>query len=273
MKEEQEKRVYHPHDKLVKAGFGDVETARSFFESRLPEELRGVLELGSLQLEGVDFIGKDLEGGSCDLLYRVGLKGGGEESAEGGVYVHLLFEHVRRRERYLGVKMARYQVKVWERVVERGEGVGGEWLPPIVSVVLVQGGGVGEWGGEFERVYGVGGRVGRREWEALREYGMRFRMVVVDLGGMEEGELVREGGGNAACRLVLWALKAGASGGWERLLVEGERLYVGVKREMRERVWRYLLEVVGVDRREIERIENSKESKMRRDSAGDYECS
>ncbi|MCX7713815.1 MAG: Rpn family recombination-promoting nuclease/putative transposase [Chthoniobacterales bacterium] len=46
MKEEREKRVSHPHDKLVKAGFGDVETARSFFESRLPEELRGDEGLG-----------------------------------------------------------------------------------------------------------------------------------------------------------------------------------------------------------------------------------
>ncbi|MCB1158575.1 MAG: Rpn family recombination-promoting nuclease/putative transposase [Leptospiraceae bacterium] len=97
------------HDKLFKATMSDRENALDFFRSYLPAELLENLDLNSLNLEKGSFIDDSLKEGFSDTLYRVGLKSGEE------AYLYILFDHKSKADRYTGLQLLGYMVKIWQR--------------------------------------------------------------------------------------------------------------------------------------------------------------
>lgn len=115
------------HDALFKAAFGQPDLARSELELVLPDEVRAHLDLATLQVSPGSFVDEELRHAHTDLLYRVGLRSGGE------ALVYVLLEHQSTFDARMPLRLLRYMVRVWDRW-ERDHPAGK--LPIVLPVVL-----------------------------------------------------------------------------------------------------------------------------------------
>jgi len=67
--------VNHPHDKFFKEILGQRENAQDFFLNYLPDRIRALINLDSLEICKDSFIEKELNEYFSDLLYRLKLSG------------------------------------------------------------------------------------------------------------------------------------------------------------------------------------------------------
>ncbi|MEK7832858.1 MAG: Rpn family recombination-promoting nuclease/putative transposase, partial [Acidobacteriota bacterium] len=79
--------IDNPHDAFFKAAFGRREVAADLLANYLPPEVAATLDLNTLEPIKDSFVDPELREHFSDLLYRVGLQGGGS------AYACLLFEH------------------------------------------------------------------------------------------------------------------------------------------------------------------------------------
>lgn len=80
------------------------------------------------------FVDEKLETGASDLLWRVGRRNGGE------AYALVLWEHQTRPGRWIALRLLRYQVNAWTRILQDDSRNPKGNLPLICCVVLYQGG-------------------------------------------------------------------------------------------------------------------------------------
>ncbi|MCK4766201.1 MAG: Rpn family recombination-promoting nuclease/putative transposase [Candidatus Aminicenantes bacterium] len=134
MKSGQEKKktehITAPHDKVVKAFFSEMETARSFFQEYLPAEMTKDMDFSSLKFLKDTFIDKKLSVYFSDLLFQVKLK-------NIPVFIYLLIEHKSWPERFTAFQLLKYKVKIWELYLKQQEGAG--TLPVILPIVIYHG--------------------------------------------------------------------------------------------------------------------------------------
>jgi predicted transposase/invertase (TIGR01784 family) len=119
--------IKYPHDHFVKEVLSHKENARSFLENYLPEEIRHLFDIASLEIEKDSFIAQDLQDYYSDLLYKVRFAG-----HEG--YVYLLFEHKSYAEKWITLQLLEYILQIWK--LKRMQG---QKLPMVIPLVLYHG--------------------------------------------------------------------------------------------------------------------------------------
>lgn len=121
-----------PHDQYFKSSLRRPEVAADLLAHYLPPEVVALLDLGSLQLQEGSFIDVDLREQQSDLLFRARLLSGGD------TYIFLLFEHKSFVYRLTAFQLLRYQVRIWERDLQRA-GRRAVTLCPIIPIVVYHG--------------------------------------------------------------------------------------------------------------------------------------
>ena len=124
--------LHHPHDGLFKLAFTNPLHAAPPFQAYLPAAVTRELDFSQLTLEPGHYVDQELNQCESDLLFRLPYQG---EDA----FVYMLFEHQSTPDRWLPLRLLRYQVRIWEQY-RRGKDHGVN-LPVIIPVVLAQCGG------------------------------------------------------------------------------------------------------------------------------------
>ncbi|WP_423062780.1 Rpn family recombination-promoting nuclease/putative transposase [Candidiatus Paracoxiella cheracis] len=65
------KKVNNPHDCFFRSAMSDVRVATEFFEQHLPERIRQVVDLNTLELQKSSFIDDALQSSMADILYAL----------------------------------------------------------------------------------------------------------------------------------------------------------------------------------------------------------
>src|SRR5262245_20046379 len=109
-----------------------------------PKELLAQLDLGTLAPVEGSFVDEGLRASSADLLFSVGLRGGGS----GLVYV--LFEHQSTLDALMPLRLLRYQTRIWERYAAAHPNEAK--VPPIVPMLLYHGSKSWPWKPSFASI-------------------------------------------------------------------------------------------------------------------------
>ena len=94
-------QLRNPHDRFFKETLSVKENARSFLENYLPDEIRAITQIESLEIEKDSFVTEELRDYYSDLLYNVKFS-----DREG--YIYLLFEHKSYGEKLIGLQLLEY---------------------------------------------------------------------------------------------------------------------------------------------------------------------
>ena len=182
-----------PHDRLFKEIFGRTDIAAGFFQAYLPPALAAAADWASLSLQPGSFVDQSLAHRESDLLYRVRLPEG-----DGELWLYCLFEHQRRSDHWMALRLLGYLVRIWERF--RQEQPAQAQLPPIVPVVLHQGSAAWSAPAVFHDLIAAPNHL-RKD---LAPWTPDFTFRLVDLAPLPFEELQ----GTILGRLALQALKA-----------------------------------------------------------------
>jgi predicted transposase/invertase (TIGR01784 family) len=117
--------VINPHDKLFRATWSDLATAKSFLQNYLPQEILTLTALDTLEICKDTFVEKDLRDFYFDLLYKVDLSG-----AAG--YIYILFEHKSYQDKLAPLQLLEYMLKIWRLYLKQNSL---ERLPIIIPLV------------------------------------------------------------------------------------------------------------------------------------------
>jgi predicted transposase/invertase (TIGR01784 family) len=126
-----------PHDTFVKEILSRKENARDFFSHYLPEPIRAMVDLNSLEIAKDSFIEKELKEYFSDMLYKLRLSGSGIQPGAQRGYLYVLFEHKSYPEWWVAFHLLRSQVHIWKLFLKQNKRARG--LPPIVPLVLYHG--------------------------------------------------------------------------------------------------------------------------------------
>jgi predicted transposase YdaD len=119
------KSVPNPHDTFVRHTLGRVPAAVEFLRNYLPPDIVVQLDLTRVTLEETSYVDEQLREHFSDLLYRVGLRAGGE------AFVFILLEHKSAPDTRVAIQLLRYLAQTWDRMPEP--------LPLIIPVVIYHG--------------------------------------------------------------------------------------------------------------------------------------
>ncbi|MEP7336964.1 MAG: Rpn family recombination-promoting nuclease/putative transposase [Acidobacteriota bacterium] len=119
------KRVPNPHDAFFRRVLSDPAVAAEFLRCYLPTALSTALDLTTITLEETSFTDHKLRRHAADLLFHVGLAGGGE------AYILVLLEHKSASDERVALQVLRYAVMKWDRLPLP--------LPLILPVVVYHG--------------------------------------------------------------------------------------------------------------------------------------
>lgn len=147
-----------------------------FLRLYLPADLVAQLNLNQVHLEDSSFVDEKLREHFSDLLYRVGLKEGGE------AYVYFLLEHKSAPDERVGIQLLRYLAQAWDRIPLP--------LPLIIPVVVYHGAVPWNVGERLSSLFGK--PAGEQIW---RRYLPDFEYHLCDLSRFSDEELA----GNEGC--------------------------------------------------------------------------
>ncbi|WP_312950943.1 Rpn family recombination-promoting nuclease/putative transposase [Superficieibacter sp.] len=121
-------RIYTPHDAVFKHFLMHKATARDFMAIHLPERLRELCDLHTLQLESGSFIEENLREKCTDILYSV-------QTRNGAGYIYLLIEHQSSPDKNMAFRLMRYALSAMNRHLEKGE----DELPLVIPLLFYHG--------------------------------------------------------------------------------------------------------------------------------------
>lgn len=117
-----------PHDAFFRQVMTQPDAARDFLDIHLPQDLRAVCDLNSLQLESGNFIEDDLRTRYSDVLWSV------QMNKKRG-YLYALIEHQSRPDKHMTQRLMRYSLAAMQRHIEAGH----ETLPVVVPILFYHG--------------------------------------------------------------------------------------------------------------------------------------
>lgn len=123
------KKIHNPHDAYFRTAMSDLRVATEFFEQHLPQRIRAVVDLSSLQLQKSSFIDEALQASMADILYAVQL------NQQPG-YLYVLVEHQRKPDRLMPYRLLRYMLRIMDHHLKQKEHT---TLPVIVPLVFYNG--------------------------------------------------------------------------------------------------------------------------------------
>lgn len=117
------------HDHYFKKVLSDIESARSFLESYLPEEVISGIDFKTLSIEQNSFIDKDLNEFHSDLLFSAETKG--------KFFVYFLLEHKSKIDKLVPFQLYVYMCRIWDFCRKQNKSM--EKFPLIFPIVFYQG--------------------------------------------------------------------------------------------------------------------------------------
>ncbi|ENY5349657.1 Rpn family recombination-promoting nuclease/putative transposase [Klebsiella sp. CN_Kp088] len=123
-----ERTPHSPHDAVFKHLLSHRATARDFLEIHLPEHLRELCNLQTLQLESGSFIDEDLRASHSDILYSL-------QTQAGDGYIYLLIEHQSSVDRHMAFRLMRYAIAAMQRHLDKGH----TQLPLVIPLLFYHG--------------------------------------------------------------------------------------------------------------------------------------
>ncbi len=116
------------HDGLFKSFLTVSETAKDFLNIHLPEHIKKICNLDTLQLQSGSFLEEELVPYYSDVLYSM-------ETQSGVGYVYALIEHQSRPDKHMGFRMMRYAIAAMKQHLDAGN----ETLPLVVPLLFYHG--------------------------------------------------------------------------------------------------------------------------------------
>jgi predicted transposase YdaD len=116
-----------PHDKLFTEAFGTTQAARGMLQGLAPPAVLERLDLDTLAPAAGSFVDEALAGSQSDVLFSVKLAGR-------PAFVYVLLEHKSYVDRWVGLQLLRYVVRIWEQALR--EEPRPAVLPPIIPLVV-----------------------------------------------------------------------------------------------------------------------------------------
>lgn len=120
--------THSPHDAVFKHLLSHRATARDFLDIHLPEHLRELCNLQTLQLESGSFIDEDLRASHSDILYSL-------QTQAGDGYIYLLIEHQSSADRHMAFRLMRYAIAAMQRHLDKGH----TQLPLVIPLLFYHG--------------------------------------------------------------------------------------------------------------------------------------
>jgi hypothetical protein len=121
------------HDSSYKFLFSTPELVRDLIIGFIPDEWLHSLDYATLEKIPGSYISEDLRSRADDVVWRV--KVGGE-----WVYLYLLIEFQSSVDKYMALRMMVYVGLLYQDLIKRGEVLDDGRLPPILPIVLYNGG-------------------------------------------------------------------------------------------------------------------------------------
>ena len=118
-----------PHDVFFRKVFSDQEIALEYFDLFLPDDIRNLLDLDTLQSKEGSFIDQTLKEHFSDVIYECQTK------THEVITITLLLEHKSVQEPYPHLQLLRYLVNVWERQKASGR----KTLCPVLPIIIYHG--------------------------------------------------------------------------------------------------------------------------------------
>ncbi|MGX9517287.1 Rpn family recombination-promoting nuclease/putative transposase [Vibrio mediterranei] len=116
------------HDGLFKSFLTVPETARDFLEVHLPEQIKQVCDLNTLQLQPGSFLEEALVPYYSDVLYSM-------ETESGAGYVYALIEHQSSPDKHMGFRLTRYAIAAMQQHLDAGH----DTLPIVIPLLFYHG--------------------------------------------------------------------------------------------------------------------------------------
>jgi predicted transposase YdaD len=227
--------IHQPHDKLFKASFSKPENAASFLKTILPPRLVQRMDWDSLELLSGDFIDSHFRLSQSDLLFAVKIDGRPAR-------LLLLVEHQRSPERWMPLRLLRYQVRIWEDFIAKHPDA--QALPVILPVVVAQNGTRWEMPEWFRDLVWPAGEVD----EDLAQFVPDFTFRLIQLAELPYEQI----GGTPDAVLTLRVLKAEQMGQLLGEEVWDRAVFAAVQRETMEWVLRYLIYAADIKVRDLD---------------------
>ncbi|WPK12573.1 Rpn family recombination-promoting nuclease/putative transposase [Lysinibacillus louembei] len=182
-------KLQNPHDKFFKETFGNVEVTKDFIQYYLPEAIRQVIDMNTLEPQKDSFLNPKLEENFSDLLFKVAIN-----QQEG--YLYILFEHKSYLDKDTAVQLLKYMVEIWEakRNKERVQE-----LPIVIPLVIYHG--KKEWTLPTNLSAQLNGYDNLPS--AIQIYVPSFEYVLCDLSRYQDGDIQ----GSVITRIVIMLLR------------------------------------------------------------------
>ncbi len=116
------------HDGLFKSFLTVPETAKDFLNIHLPEHIKQICNLDTLQLQSGSFLEGELVPYYSDVLYSM-------ETESGVGYVYALIEHQSSPDKHMGFRMMRYAIAAMKQHLDAGNNT----LPLVVPLLFYHG--------------------------------------------------------------------------------------------------------------------------------------
>jgi predicted transposase/invertase (TIGR01784 family) len=117
------------HDGFTRELFSRLDIATDFLRHYLPPEIVDGLDLSTVEKRKDTFVDEELRRHFSDLVFKVGLKTGGDAR------VIILVDHKSGVDKWAALQLLRYEVQIWQE--EKNDNA--ETLPVIIPVVLYHG--------------------------------------------------------------------------------------------------------------------------------------
>jgi len=124
-----------PHNRFVLGCFSSPRKAKGLLDAQLPASLKKVLLLDLLTVENSHFVDERMAEVESDLLFRIPRADRDGEA----VYVYVLWEHQRKRDSLMALRIWIYLGMIYRLIVNEGRLLPGFKLPFVYPIVLFQG--------------------------------------------------------------------------------------------------------------------------------------
>ncbi|WP_188052843.1 Rpn family recombination-promoting nuclease/putative transposase [Vibrio harveyi] len=116
------------HDGLFKSFLTVPETAKDFLNIHLPEHIKQICNLDTLQLQSGSFLEEELVPYYSDVLYSM-------ETDSGVGYVYACLEHQSSPDKHMGFRLMRYAIAAMKQHLDAGN----DTLPLVVPLLFYHG--------------------------------------------------------------------------------------------------------------------------------------
>ena len=179
-------KLSNPHDRFFKKVFSQRQTAVDFLANYLPVDVLGSLDFEAMEVRKDSFVDEELKESFSDLLYEVKLAGS-------RAYIYVLFEHKSFPDRYTGLQLLKYMVRIWELHLDQSRK---RELPVILPLVIYQGVGAWDAGDRLRDLLSS-------DQQGFFRYAPDFQFLLYDLSRWSDEEIK----GGVVARVMLLTMK------------------------------------------------------------------